>query len=77
MRSTRKVALVGAVVVGALVPAQAASAHWIHVDTPSGQTNCHFLGGPGNPGHAGHVNGHSVALQHHENAAVAFAGPCV
>jgi hypothetical protein len=77
MRSTRRFVLAGAVCAAALVPAQAASGHWVHVDTPSGQSNCQFLGGPGNPGHPGHTHGHPVAIAHHgDNAAVTFAGPC-
>lgn len=58
MTIPRKLVLTGAVVVGALVPAQA-SAHRIVVTTPSGQTQSQFLGGPGNPGHAGHHGGPS------------------
>ena len=76
MRPMRKAALVGAVVLGSLVPAQAASSHAVHVATPSGQSHCQNLGSfTGNFGHAGHVNGHPVAIAHQSGAA-SFGALC-
>ena len=53
-----------------------ALAHFVHVDTPSGQSNCHFLGGPGNPGHEGHSHGHVHVIAHEQSDTMRFGGPC-
>ena len=54
-----------------------ALAHNVHVDTPSGESNCQFLGGPGNPGHAGHFHGHTQAIAHEQSETVAISfAPC-
>lgn len=59
--------------VAVLLPASA-SAHVIQVTTPSG-THSQFLGGPGNPGHAGHSHGHVVAcLGAEQHSVVNFVG---
>ncbi len=47
-----------AFVVASSAWAGVAGAHLGSVNTPSGQSNCQFLGGPGNPGHEGHSHGH-------------------
>lgn len=49
-----------------------ASAHNVHV-TPDGGGTCQFLGGPGNPGHAGHSHGHVVALSSERSDVVAIS----
>ena len=51
-----------------------ALAHFVKVSTPSGQTNCQFLGGPGNPGHQGHNHGHLKAIAHEKSATVSIGG---
>lgn len=48
-----------------------ASAH--NVDTPG---TCQFLGGPGNPGHSGHANGHTVALAAEQSDKISIIGAC-
>ena len=53
-----------------------ASAHFVHVTTPSGETHCTFLGGPGNPGHMGHSHGHLQAIAHSGSDVATFGGPC-
>ena len=53
-----------------------AAAHYVHVTTSSGETNCHFLGGPGNPAHAGHAHGHTQAIGHSGSDVATFGGPC-
>ena len=70
------VGITGGVVLGG---GSVAGAHFVHVETPSGQTNCHFLGGPGNPGHAGHSHGHVKAIaafDANDSEVVVFSGPC-
>jgi hypothetical protein len=64
------------VLVLAVAMVSPALAHWVHVDTPSGETNCQFLGGPGNPGHPGHSHGHPQAIAHEQSDVAQFAGPC-
>lgn len=76
MRTTARVAVVAVVAALPLLAASPASAHWVHVDTPSGQSTCQFLGGPGNPGHAGHSHGHPAAIAHSGSEVAAFGGPC-
>ncbi len=51
-----------------------ASAHFVSVSTPSGQSNCQFLGGPGNPNHQGHSHGHVQAIAHERSATVTIGG---
>ena len=53
-----------------------ASAHFVHVTTSSGETSCRFLGGPGNPAHAGHANGHLQAIASSGSDVAVFGGPC-
>ena len=71
----KKVVLV-AVLVLVLVFAMVgpAAAHFVSVQTPSGETNCQFLGGPGNPGHQGHSHGHVQAIAHEQSETVAIGG---
>ena len=76
MRTTARVAVVSVVAALPLLAATPASAHWVHVDTPSGQSTCQFLGGQGNPGHPGHSHGHTKAIAHSGSEVAAFAGPC-
>ena len=77
MRLTRKFALAGAVVLGSLIPTQAASAHAVHVETPSGQSHCRDLGSfSGNFGHQGHSHGHVVAIAHQDAGAASFGALC-
>ncbi|MGH2779791.1 MAG: hypothetical protein ACRDJB_14230 [Actinomycetota bacterium] len=74
MKKLLLVAVLVVILVAAMV--SPALAHFVHVETPSGQTNCQFLGGPGNPGHAGHANGHPQAIAHSGSDTATFAGPC-
>lgn len=76
MRTTARIAVIAAVAVLPLLASTPAAAHWVNVDTPSGQSNCRFLGGDGNPLHAGHSNGHVVAISHSGSEVASFGGPC-
>lgn len=62
-------ALIGTLTVGT---AGIASAHNVNV-APAG--TCQFMGGPGNPAHAGHANGHTVALAAERSDAISI-GSC-
>jgi hypothetical protein len=57
----------------ALTMVAPAVAHNVHVNTPSGQSNCQFLGGPGNPGHPGHSEGHPQAIAHEQSETVTIS----
>lgn len=69
--------IAGAVVAGAVVLGSSGVAfgHSVSVETPSGQTNCQFMGGPGNPGHQGHGHGHTQAIAHEQSDTVTI-GSC-
>ena len=72
----KKVVLVaGLVLVLVFAMIGPAFAHFVSVETPSGQANCQFLGGPGNPGHAGHSHGHLQAIASEQSDAVTI-GSC-
>lgn len=72
MKRIALVTMLGLVLVFAMVGP--AFAHFVSVSTPSGQTNCQFLGGPGNPGHQGHSHGHLQAIAHERSATVTIGG---
>jgi hypothetical protein len=74
MRKVLFVVLLVAVLVFANVGV--ALAHFVEVSTPSGQTLCQFLGGPGNPTHVGHIFGHPQAITHEGSDAVDIVGSC-
>ncbi len=67
--------LVGISLVLVLAMMGPALAHFVKVTTPSGQTNCQFLGGPGNPAHQGHGHGHVKAIAH-EGSSTVTIGTC-
>lgn len=69
--------IAGAVVAGAFVLGSSGVAfgHSVSVETSSGQTNCQFMGGPGNPGHQGHSHGHPQAIAHEQSETVSI-GSC-
>lgn len=70
--TTRKIALVTSLVAAMTIGAAGtASAHNVNVG-PSGV--CQFLGGPGNPNHAGHSHGHVVALAAEASDAISIGG---
>lgn len=54
-----------------LATVAAAAAHNVNV-APSGV--CQFMGGPGNPTHAGHAHGHAVALAAEGSDAISIGG---
>ena len=76
MRTTARVAVVAVVSALPLLAASPASAHAVHVHTPSGQSHCQFLGGPGNLLHAGHSHGHTKAIAHSGSEVATFGAPC-
>lgn len=70
--TAKKIAIIASLAAAmTLGVAGTASAHSVNV-APSGV--CQFMGGPGNPGHAGHSHGHTVALSVEQSDAISIGG---
>lgn len=68
--SIRRIVAVGVATAAlSVVGSGVASAHF--VDSPG---TCQFLGGDGNPHHAGHSHGHTVALAAEDSDAISIGG---